>query len=341
MDTENKKEQRQIKFLKEKSVEAFLLALEIFNKPTIRYRLEGCVYSLCNAWELLLKAKMLIDEKSIYYPDKPSRTLSLTDCMKEVFSNEKDPVRQNLAVIISLRNTSTHFILPEYEFTYVPFLAFCVKAYADKLFEFLEVKISDYIKGDFLSLFSISTPPNKAEMISKYGDNLVSLFEKKDADLKPFLDCEIGDSIAYRVDVNFVRINNKSKADFTFYASNNPKDKNVTYIDRPIDANKTHEYTHHGIAKEINKIIVRDSIPFTPIKQPIPTKEHPNPDIFTIKCLDALIKRYKLKSNPDFVVQIKNGAQTVDKYSKSLITWVISKIIEDPDVVINAWNRKN
>ena len=139
---------RQITFLKEKSIEAFLLAIEVFNKPTIKYRLEGCVFSLCNAWELLLKAKMLQEGKDIYYPDK-NRTLSLNDCIKEVFTNENDPVRQNLKVILALRNTSTHLILPEYEFSYMPFLSFCVKKYTDKLFEFLGESITNHIKTNY------------------------------------------------------------------------------------------------------------------------------------------------------------------------------------------------
>ena len=37
-------DKQQIDFLKDKSIEAFLLSIEVFNKPTIKYRLEGCVY---------------------------------------------------------------------------------------------------------------------------------------------------------------------------------------------------------------------------------------------------------------------------------------------------------
>ena len=168
-------DKKQIEFLKQKSIEAFLLSIEIFNKPTIKYRLEGCVFSLCNAWELLLKAKMLLDGKSILYPNKTDRSLSLSDCLKLVFTNENDPVRQNLDIIISLRNTSTHFIIPEYEFSYIPFLAFCVKSYATKLYEFLGERINDYIQTDFLSLFSNRITPNHADLLSKYGEDMIAV----------------------------------------------------------------------------------------------------------------------------------------------------------------------
>ena len=37
--------------LLEKSVEAFIMGLEIYNKPTLKYRLEGFSFFICNAWE--------------------------------------------------------------------------------------------------------------------------------------------------------------------------------------------------------------------------------------------------------------------------------------------------
>ena len=38
--------------LVEKSIEAFILSLEIYNKPTIKYRVEGFSFFIVNAWEL-------------------------------------------------------------------------------------------------------------------------------------------------------------------------------------------------------------------------------------------------------------------------------------------------
>ena len=58
------------KGLIEKSIEAYVLALETINRLTIRYRLETFCYLVCNAWELLLKAKIIDrenDSDSIFY----------------------------------------------------------------------------------------------------------------------------------------------------------------------------------------------------------------------------------------------------------------------------------
>ena len=105
------------KKLVDKSVEAFIMGLEIYNKPTIRYRVEGFSFFICNAWELMLKAYLINKEgeSAIYFKDKPDRTLSLENVLKKVFTNKHDPIRLNIERIIVLRNTSTHFITEDYE----------------------------------------------------------------------------------------------------------------------------------------------------------------------------------------------------------------------------------
>lgn len=51
-----KESQNIIELLLEKSQEAFIMSVEIYNKPTIKYRVEGFSFFICNAWELMLKA---------------------------------------------------------------------------------------------------------------------------------------------------------------------------------------------------------------------------------------------------------------------------------------------
>src|SRR5699024_5576417 len=110
--------------LLDKSKEAFVLAVELYNRPTVKYHAESCSIFLCNAWELMLKAYLVKTKglDAIYYKDGSDRTLSLTDCLKKVFTNDKDPLRINMQEVVNFRNTNTHFITDEYEIFYGPFL---------------------------------------------------------------------------------------------------------------------------------------------------------------------------------------------------------------------------
>lgn len=139
--------------LLDKSQEAFLLAIELYNRPTIRYHAEGCSFFLCNAWELMLKAHLINRDGygAVHYPGS-NRTLSLTDCLRKVFTNENDPLRVNLEIITELRNTSTHFVTDEYELFYGPILQECVKYYEAKLRELHDIEISDRIPENYLAL---------------------------------------------------------------------------------------------------------------------------------------------------------------------------------------------
>ena len=84
----------------DKSQEAFIVGIELYNKPTIRYRVEGFSFFICNAWELLLKAYFLKLGKEIYYRDNPNRTITLEMCLRQIYTNAKDPLRKNLEQII-------------------------------------------------------------------------------------------------------------------------------------------------------------------------------------------------------------------------------------------------
>lgn len=75
------------------------MALETINRLSIKYRVETFTYLICNAWELMLKAKIIADtgdKRVIYYKKKrgqPRRSLSLRDCLKQTFP-DNDPTRR-------------------------------------------------------------------------------------------------------------------------------------------------------------------------------------------------------------------------------------------------------
>ena len=105
------------KRLVDKSIEAFILGLEIYNKPTIKYRIEGFSFFIINAWELMLKAALIKRGESIYFPDKPDRTLSVEVVIRKIYTDKNTRIRLNLEKILELRNISTHYITEPKLFT--------------------------------------------------------------------------------------------------------------------------------------------------------------------------------------------------------------------------------
>lgn len=200
----------------DKSEEAFLMAIEIYNKPTINYRLEGFSFFICNAWELLLKAKMLKENEKIYYQDKPTRTISLTNCITHIFTNDKNPIRKNLEIIISLRNTSTHFIIKELENIYLPFMQACVINYSQKLFEFFERDITNRINSSFLTLAINNEEISEEKILSVYGNNIFEKYCKIKGETDNIISSNQNDKLAIKIDINLKIVKDKKAAQTTF-----------------------------------------------------------------------------------------------------------------------------
>ena len=99
------------------------MGLEIYNKPTIKYRIEGFSFFICNAWELMLKAHLINRDgkSSIYYSSDSDRTISLSDTISLIYTDKRQPLRINLEEILDLRNTSTHLITEDDEIMFAPF----------------------------------------------------------------------------------------------------------------------------------------------------------------------------------------------------------------------------
>ena len=152
---------RLTKKLLKKSQGAFLLSLEVFNKPTIEYRTESFSILFTNAWELLLKAylfKISGGGKLSIFPRKKRNqkreSLSIDECLKKVFPNDKNPVRKNIEYISEIRNEAAHLIIMELD----PFFSRVFQSGVFNYFEYIEkwfgIALAEKLKPGFISLVS-------------------------------------------------------------------------------------------------------------------------------------------------------------------------------------------
>jgi len=125
------------KELLDRAISAMVAAIEIYNKPQFPYRAESFTVLATNAWELLLKANRLTDNKnqlsSLYVREgkgakrkyfKKSRASNplthslqfLADQMRQ--KNELDEnIFRNLELLTEVRDISVHFLRasPQFE----------------------------------------------------------------------------------------------------------------------------------------------------------------------------------------------------------------------------------
>lgn len=175
-----------INALLNKSEEAYLMSIEIINKPTINYRTEGFCFFICNAWELLLKAYLINKAKDINvinYKDDTNRTIGLDECVEKVFTSTTDKTKNNISFVRNIRNKATHLILPEYDFILSPAFQRCLTNY-NKFFKKqfpeynLNEKVTPYIAlvnpGDDKDVSSLILNPSNLLMLEKVKKELDS-----------------------------------------------------------------------------------------------------------------------------------------------------------------------
>ncbi len=306
--------------LLDKSKEAFILAIEIYNKPTIKYRVEGFAFFICNAWELMLKSHIIktLGEKEIYYKDKPDRTISLSECIKKVFTNDKDPLRLNLEKIVELRDTSTHFITEEYEMVYIPLFQACVFNFVEKMQKFHNFDMSTIISQNFLTLTVNMSPFNETEIRAKYPGQIAEKLLNYNSTLVPLVNNN-NDGFAIKIEHYHYITKDKAKAtEFTYIDNSaNPAVQIIKELKNP---NLTHKYTMKKLNQEINKRLQKLGI----------NNFNFNQYHFKLFC-----NYYDLKNNEKFCFINTIGETPTYSYSPQTIDFIVEEIRKDPINIIN------
>lgn len=303
----------------EKSKEAFVMAIEIYNKPTIKYRVEGFSFFICNAWELMLKAHMInkFGKTSIYYKDNPKRTITLENCIQKIFTNEKSPLHRNLLKIIELRNTSTHFITEEYEMIYIPLFQACVLNFVEKMQEFHQVDMTEVVPQNFLTLAVSMKSLDENIIRVKYPEEIAERILETNGSLVPMIN-ENNQSFAIKIEHYHYLTKDKNKAT-SFVHVDKTAEAGVKIIKELKDPSNTHKYTMKTALKEINRQLQKEGIDLK----------------INAYHFDLFNKVFGLKDNEKYCYIHRIYAQPSYSYSMQAIELIVGEIKKDPENIID------
>ena len=291
-----------ISVLIDKSIEAFILGLEVYNKPTIKYRVEGFSFFICNAWELMLKAQIikLKGEEAIYYKDKPDRTKSLENVIDEIFPDKYGSLRKNLLKIKDLRDTSTHFITDDYEYIYAPLFQACVLNYTSKMQEFHNKDITNAVAQNFLTLSvkidHLDSDEIRAKYTPKMAERLISEKEKiKDSLLQANSD------YAIPVESRLYITKNKNDSDLSVRIDSSSSNS-VQILKEVKDTNNLYPLTTKDVCKIVNHKLKSKNILLTKI-----VHGEERLTAFTTNDLNLFNTFYDIKSNQKYCYHFNIG----------------------------------
>ena len=318
-------EQETASRLLEKSKEAFALAVELYNRPTLKFHAETCSIILCNAWELMLKAHLVQTQgiDSIYYTDNPDRTLSLNACLKKVFTNDKSPLRLNMDALIDFRNINTHFITDEYEIVFGPFLQVAVTNFADQLLELHGIDITDVIPENHLALTVKRGDIDPETIRAKYEPKVAQRLLKAHQNAMELVGPDRNPKIAVIYETSFRITKNPDEADFAVRVDKS-SDTPVAIVREIKNSSEHFPYTARGVVDEVNRLLKKKKINVV-----YPNAER---ESFSLYDFGLFVKAFGMKQNPDFAWDRKASNEKASNfiYSQRVIESIIGELTRDP-----------
>lgn len=312
--------------LVDKSIEAFIMGLEIYNKPTIKYRIEGFSFFICNAWELMLKAELLNRNEDIYYSDKSGRTLSLEPTIKKIYSDKNTRVRLNLEKIIELRNISTHFITEDYEAKYAPLFQACVLNFVNEIKRFHNIDISNYISQNFLTITANYEPLSNEQIRLKYPPEIAERFIQQSNQIDVLTQEYDSDKFAIPIKQNLYITKKKDEADFVIAMASESPNK-VAIVKELKDLANTHKYAFNNVIAVVNNRLSKSNIKLG------------YKNGFNSYVLNLFIEFYDIKSDNKYSYKHSLGNSTSYIYSERLIDFIINEIKKNPDGFVESLKK--
>lgn len=247
-----------------KSVEAYVLALETINRLSIQYRIETFCYLICNAWELLLKAKILENERkhsSIYYntgPGQPKKSLSLRDCLNRIIPNQTDPIRRNIERVGELRDEAVHLVIGQIPSEIISLFQASVINYHKYLTEWFGVSLSDRVHIGMMSIV-YDMSPEQSDMTDKrlrrkLGLDAATFLARYCSEIKHEFD-ELQRPAQFSIGIEYRLALTKKHDGADIALSSGLGGEQTRVIEVPKDPSTSHPFRQKEVIEKINKAI--------------------------------------------------------------------------------------
>lgn len=249
----------------EKSVEAYVLALETINRLTIQYRLESFCFLFCNAWELLLKAKIITDsgrDASVFYKQKQGqakRSLSLRDCLNNVWPNDRDPLRRNIERIEELRDESVHLVISQIPRDVTCLFQAGVINYHRQLNQWFGESLSERFPVGMMSIVFDRSPEqsdiSEPRLQQQLGPDAASFLSRYCAEIKKEFD-QLQRPSQFSIPIDYRLVLTKRADDADIALSSGPTNGEPTHIvEIAKDPSSTHPYRQKEVIEKVNEAL--------------------------------------------------------------------------------------
>lgn len=310
--------------LVDKSVDAYVLALETINRLSIKYRIESFTHLICNAWELLLKARLLDQNTSrdvIYYKTRrgePRRTISLRDALARAVLNEKDPLRRNLEVVADLRDEAMHLVISEVPNDVLLLFQACVINYHKKLNEWFDLSLAERVTVGMMTIVYDLSPGSfdlkSASVKRRLGKDAAAYLLHVQKNIQSEYDL-LGKVPEFSIGVEYKLALTKKPTDADIVFNSSSAGRTATVVEVAKDSGKSHPYRLKELLAELEKQIGAQGI-----------------NQFDIQCVN---KTFDVRKRAEWFYQgtVKGSPA---QYSPLFVAWLAEQFQKNPAFFSNA-----
>ena len=326
----SEKEQAMVNRMLDKSQEAFIMAIEIYNRPSIKYRVEGFSFFICNAWELMVKAQIIktTGYSNLFYTNRNGerRTITHKKALTKTLSNKKSPVTRNLEEIIELRNTSTHFIVEEDNQIYLGLFQASITNYEHYMSKWHERRIADIFPSNYLTLSINAKTYDRKDVLAKYPDDVaLALIGRQD---HVFENEEASTSKNYSCVIKQELVLTKKASDSSKKVAVVPvteADENVAIVERFKDPSNSHPYSVMQCISGVNDQLKKRGITLY-IDNEIKDK-------FTTNDFQIFAEQYGYKENAKYCYTHIIGQSQNRTYSQLVIDEIVDALVRNNKLI--------
>jgi len=314
-----------------KSRDNMVLALEVYNRPSLENRLDAFVLLFCAAWEQLLKARIIEregDEAIFKRPQKGRHreTIGLMAAMEATYT-ASDVTRRNLERVKYLRDRAAHLTMPE------------VQGVASRLFqsgvlnfarEFRAFASEPFVPGSPVGLLTLvveSKPPDVVHLKGIYGDAVGA----EVLDLVQTLQDEIDEArdadFAVPLEYSLVFSKEAGDADIILAKATGAAREAVVVV-KTKRVEDTHPHTPSDVVSEVNRKL-REKLRPSDLETHLPGRKDGGP-AFSSYDLEAVLHKEGWKRSENRIHQVLGRRKPqLHQYSPEMVDMVVDKIVAD------------
>lgn len=335
------------KALLKKSRDNMMLALELYNRPSLENKLDGFVLLFCTAWEQLSKARLIEQdgEDSIFEPNVKKgtrRTIPLRSCLDRLY-DAKSNIRKNIEIVTDWRDKAVHLLMPEIQSIASRIFQSGVLNFSSEFEVFTEVPFISSQHTGMMSLVGEFKLPPASLLKTLYGSAATEILE-----LAQQVEREIeeADDIAFAIPLRVSLVFAKEEGDAQIViakANGSTEDlkqlRQALIIEKPVDPDKSHPLNQNELLKALNGQLL-ENYALDKLERCLVKQDTAGRPALNRNCLQACLDKLNWKSqNNEFHRHHKISNR--HQYSPSAVKELIKKITEDEAFLTQAKAKHN